>query len=271
MEIKSKLKRYYKKTLFEIRKNVPIQKYLPNTIIIGAQKSGTSSLSRYILQHPNACGGLNQETHFFDEHYNKGLKWYVNQFPLVGNKKVKLDCTPIYMYEKKCFDRIRNTLGNPKIIAILREPVDRTWSHYRHVRRGMGKKGEEDRALEKAIEDDISTVKSGRILGNGSYKDTYHSYVRRSLYEPQLKRFVNEYEKNVLIIKSKNLLRDPKYVMCKVFDFLNLNSVQITHQQVNSANYPKIDASIREKLQKFFYPYNKALYKLLDVEPLWEY
>jgi len=111
---------------------------LPNFLIVGAQKAGTSSMVIYLSEHPDVSVPLN-EIHFFDidERYKKGLKWYEKHFKKWNGQKAIGEKTPIYMYLEKVPARIAKDLPNIKLIFMLRNPTDRAWSNYwMRVRKG---------------------------------------------------------------------------------------------------------------------------------------
>ncbi len=75
-----------------------------------------------------------KEVHFFDDQFARGLAWYQRQFPSVdagGKHRIRGEVTPNYLFDPNCADRIAKSLGSPKIIILLRDPVARLESHYR--------------------------------------------------------------------------------------------------------------------------------------------
>ncbi|MCI5147305.1 MAG: sulfotransferase, partial [Candidatus Electrothrix sp. AR3] len=105
---------------------------LPNFLVIGAQKSGTTSLFHYICQHPQVFENKSKEIHFFDHNYHCGANWYRSHFPLAG-KLMRNRClgeaTPYYLCHPHAPSHIFDLLPRVKIIAILRDPVERAISH----------------------------------------------------------------------------------------------------------------------------------------------
>ena len=106
----------------------------PNFFCIGAQKCGTTSLFNLLVEHEDIFLPSVKEDHFFDvdERFNKGLDWYLDQyFKDANNEKIVGSITPDYLFFNKCPKRIFNLLGKDiKLIIILRNPVDRAYSHY---------------------------------------------------------------------------------------------------------------------------------------------
>ena len=111
---------------------------LPNFLIIGAQKGATSWLAACLGEHPEIFIPEKKELFFFDKHYSQGLIWYESQFDAGFEAKAVGEATPNYLYFPSNPKRIFNTLGNIKLIASLRHPVDRAYSAFRHyLRRGL--------------------------------------------------------------------------------------------------------------------------------------
>src|SRR5450432_1398160 len=110
--------------------------HLPNLIIIGAAKSGSTSLHRYLSIHPEIFMSKEKEIRFFDTRekygrFNRGVDWYRSHFPV--DKPIRGEASPQYALFPKLPDvpqHISDTLGTPKIIYIVRDPVERLLSDY---------------------------------------------------------------------------------------------------------------------------------------------
>ena len=116
---------------------------LPDFLIIGYQKCGTTSLYNYLAQHTNIAPAGRKETHYFSISYWRGINWYKSYFPTIFTKKKKGgktngkfitgEASPQYIYHTYSLDRIQKTLPNVKLILLLRNPIDRAYSAYQHV------------------------------------------------------------------------------------------------------------------------------------------
>lgn len=150
---------------------------LPDFLIVGAMKSGTSALRHYLQQHPNV-EIPSSEIHFFDNdaNYAQGLEWYSRFFERSHADKVVGEKTPTYGYADKCASRIRESLPDVKLIWILRDPVYRAYSNYWHA----VLKGSESRSFSAAVNAEI---------GGQQPTSEWHSYVRRSWYLTEITRF----------------------------------------------------------------------------------
>ena len=100
----------------------------PDFVIIGAQKSGTTSLYHYIVQHPEIEPASKKEIKFFDIHYSEGEKWYLSHFPPKypwADNRITGEGSPEYMYLPWAAERLIEFLPETKLVAILRNPVER--------------------------------------------------------------------------------------------------------------------------------------------------
>lgn len=242
---------------------------LPNTLIVGAQKSGTTSLYNYLCRNPRVQPATTKEIHYFDNHYEKGRLWYRSHFPYRWQDAgVVVEGTTGYMFFDGALPRLQTTLPDAKLIAVLRDPVERAYSHYRHARRGMGRhRATEERPFGDALRDDMRKAQDGPILGridNEHYlTDRYYAYVRRGIYHPQIERLFNRYGDDVLVLRSRRLFDETQDVMDRVFSFLGLPPHTIDTDRVyNRGGYSR-EIPMADELRAFFRPYNRELYDLL--------
>ena len=105
---------------------------VPSFFVVGAQKAGTTSLHNWMAQQPDVCLPKLKETHFFSiqEIFERGIDWYLQQFPRCKYDSIVGEICPEYMYCKQAPYRIREWNPNPKIIFIFRHPIERAFSHY---------------------------------------------------------------------------------------------------------------------------------------------
>ena len=150
---------------------------LPDFIVIGCQKCATTSLYDYLIQHPNISSATEKEIHFFDSNYNVGITWYRSFFPTVFSKQfsklrkekfVTGEASPMYIFNPIVSKRILSILPNVKLIAILRNPIDRAYSHYNM----QVKNGYETLSFEEAIKNEEK-----RIMGEREKEEQDENYV----------------------------------------------------------------------------------------------
>lgn len=217
-------------------------------IIVGAAKSGTTTLHDLLRQHPEVFLPKKKELHFFDNEINfeKGIETYLKNFEKT-NKLICGEITPSYMFFDKVPKRLSIFLGKDlKLIFILRNPVDRAISHYNFNK----SRGFEDLSFEDAIE-----IESKRINVSEKYKRRY-SYMSRGLYFSQINNFLKYYKKeNIHVIIFEDFLKDKINEMNNLFSFLNINPISLNFDY--KSNYTSRPKSIM--LNKFIF--KESLFK----------
>lgn len=194
---------------------------LPNTLIIGVQKSATSWLSARLSQHPDIFV-VPGEVHFFDEekNYSKGVAWYESHFKNAGAAKIKCEKSGAYFWttcervpgeplDKP--ERIKTLLPNAKIIVVLRDPVARSYSAWNHL------------------------VRSGRLRDRGPAPNFFdpklsqdirdHGILTRGLYHAQLQRFLEVFARDQILVlmQEVDVITDPALGLEKVCRFLDVD------------------------------------------------
>jgi hypothetical protein len=169
---------------------------------------------------------------------------------------------------------MKTILPKVKLIVLLRDPVERAYSHYQMEKR----KGRELLSFEEAIEQEESRLMQeySKVEQQGSSyfseKLASHSYMARGLYAEQLKRVFIHYDKSqVLIIDSKSLKKNTKVVLEKVYDFLGLDQFENDKlsRNKNVHTYPAMDEKTRSYLKDFYREPNQELFKLLNQKFDW--
>lgn len=174
---------------------------LPNFIIIGAMKSGTTSLARYLGSHPEVFMATQKEVHFFDRHYDLGAEWYMTQFADVKDEVAVGEATPGYMSSDGVIEKMAKLVPDAKLIAVLRNPVDRAYSAYWHQRA----RGRETLDFSDAIEAEPTRLASG-----DETHLMYHDYLDRGRYLKQFLHLRESYQREALhVIISEDLRNTP--------------------------------------------------------------
>ena len=244
---------------------------LPDFLIIGAQKCGTTSLYAYLVSHPKINSASRKELHFFDRHFQKGSAWYRSHFN--SGNHLTGEATPYYFFHPLGIRRIYSLLPNVKLILLLRNPVDRAFSHYYHeVLSGL-----ENLSFEEAIKEEPKRL-SGEVEKmkeqNGYYSFAYenYSYLERGKYIERIKVLYKTFDPNqIMIIKSEEFFSHPKLITNKVFDFLGLaNFDQFSPDVFNHETEGIISSSTRKNLKEFFKPYNEELSSFLKKDFNWD-
>jgi hypothetical protein len=185
---------------------------LPNFLIIGALRSGTTSLARYLGAHPDVFMASQKEVRYFDRHFQRGLAWYRRQFADVTTQSAVGESTPGYMYEEVALSRMEETVPDARLIAILRNPVDRAYSHYwlNHAR------GTEVLEFSAALEaEELRLERSGPRYG----------YADQGRYLGYLKRVSDHFPRaSLLTILFEDLRDDPAETYRSVCRFLGIDA-----------------------------------------------
>ena len=192
-------------------------------ICVGAQKSGTTTLHDILKQHPDISLPDIKETKFFQRNteFNKGIDFYSNFFDL--NKKHLIEVDPEYMFLDYVPKRIFDTLGpNTRIIFLLRNPVDRAFSHYLMSKR----RGFENLKFDKAILDE-----KDRLLIDDSQADFYKSktvnfsYISRGYYAKQINNFLKYFNINnmMFVLFEEDFVKNRNETVLKILDFIGAN------------------------------------------------
>mgnify|MGYP001949421720 FL=1 len=256
---------------------------LPDFLIIGGQKCGTTSLYNYLLNHPDIYSSLWKEVNFFDKNFHRGITWYRANFPTLFQKfcTVKIlkkkfrcgDATPYYLFHPHSAKRIHETLPKVKLIVLLRNPVDRAYSHYNMEKR----LGYEKLSFEEAIESEEKRLENEKekMIYDSDYQSfnfQVYSYLSRGKYIEQFNEWFKYFKKDdLLILETEEFKRNKQKILSQTFDFLSIDDVKFTNlQNENVGKYPSLDENTRIKLIEYFKPYNKKLFELLGKTFDWD-
>jgi len=223
---------------------------LPDFIVIGVGRGGTTSLYNYLNQHNCIQKSSYDEIGFFDDNFHLGVNWYRSMFPTKYEKQkiikkfgkfLTYDVTPWYIRRPWTANRIKTLLPSAKIISVLRNPVDRTYSHYHLTCREKGT----TKSFEEIIEEDIKKIDNydDNLKNSQKYYEYFvqNSHIARGFYLEQLENWFTVFNKeNILIISSEDLANHTQKTMDHVFDFLNIEDQVIPNlEKVNVANILK--------------------------------
>ena len=268
------------------RKMTSRLRQLPDFIIIGAGRAGTTALYSYLIQHPLIAAALtdNNESvadlHFFEYIISNNIQWYRSHFPILFSKSNKHknsfitgEYTSTYMYHPDVPKRIFNLLPKIKLIVILRNPIDKAYSTYQQQFRF----GEYTTSFEDTINAEFRRIdlnKDFPELNSNNYDFenlVAQNIIRHGVYADYLETWLKIFDrKQILILNSDDLKKSTKETLRRVFNFLNVSNYDIKDtSQVNVGKYPTINKITRKKLIEFFKPHNQRLNKLLDTEFNW--
>lgn len=201
----------------------------PNFLIIGAARAGTTALHRYLAPHPDVFLARPKELHFFDNHFAKGADWYRDRFEGVGGQRAVGEASPSYMYSSETMQRMASLLPEARLVAILRHPVDRAYSHY-WMNRWQGR--------ETLSFTDAVAAEPGRLQSGDSLARRF-AYLDRGRYHRQLLEVCRRYPRHQLLVLLFDDLRDsplPTYQeLCRFLDIDDSYFPDTLGAAVNSA------------------------------------
>lgn len=240
---------------------------LPDFAIIGAQKGGTTSLYEYLSRHPDVEPAFKKEVHFFDIHFSKGLDWYRAHFPLQGTGVVAGEASPSYLFHPRAAERVQATLPGIRLIVLLRNPIDRAFSHYQmNVRKGI-----ETLSFEEAIAREPERLRQSDDPDRDQHWRWY-SYLSRGHYADQLRPWQARFPREHLhIIKSEDFFANPAGVYEQVLKWLALRPWRLDkYESRKSGAYGGIDPGTRRQLEAQFLGPNRSLYDMLGRDMGWD-
>lgn len=248
---------------------------LPSFLVIGTAKGGTTSLHRYLEEHPNIGTTLKKEVHFFDYNFNLGLDWYKTYFPLRQSNLLAVDSTPNYLLHPHVPRRVYETLPEVKLILLLRNPIDRAYSHH-----NMNVKRidiQENLSFEDAIKAESARIQQEllRVQNDEDYTSmnlSYYSYLASGIYVDQINTWLRYFSLDqMLILKSEDFFKTPSVTYTRVLEFLQLPPYALKeYTNANPRDYSSdMNPETRKYLANYFKPYNEKLYRLLGVDYAW--
>lgn len=212
---------------------------LPDYLIIGTKRGGTTSLARWLLLHPEVrslfpARETRKGTYYFDVNYWRGEAWYRSHFPhkaahwlaeqRAGRRLIVGEATPYYLHHPHAAIRARRLVPDTKVIALLRNPMDRAHGHWAERTRQGVETLDFDAALD--AEPERLAGEEAHMLADPSYVSVAHqhfSYVDQSRYARGLQRWMTAFPPHqVLVLRSEDLYADPATVLDQVHDFLGL-------------------------------------------------
>ncbi len=250
---------------------------LPGFMLAGAKRCGSTSLYAYLLEHPDVAplfpaAEHKKGTHYFDRHPEKSLAWYRSHFPLRHNPRIVAgEASTYYFAHPYAARRAAETAPQAKIIILLREPVERAFSHYRDE----VKLGHETLPFADAVRAEKARLapELQRLAADPHYYSFAHehlSYVSWGQYAEHLRRWFDAFPREqVLVLPSEDLYTAPEQVFTRVSDFLGLLPYQPEFRRHNAAPPAVLDDDVADELRAHYAPWNAQLRELLPAAPGW--
>ena len=263
----------------------PLTGALPDFLVIGAGKAGTTFLYHLLTQHPLVEPAASKELHFFDNRFEEGVEWYRQNFPVPrhkdGRTTVTGEATP-FLFRPLVPGRVAEVVPEARLIALLRNPVDRAYSSYQQ----MVRRNKNPLTFEEVVE------KEKRLLLETSQLDEHHreeylaaadderssrftgNCLSKGMYVDHLKRWADHFDDDqMLVLKSEDFFARPREVLGQVLIFLGLPEWEPDPSEFerkrNSRKYEKMNPETRRELEEFFEPHNRRLYDYLGRDLGW--
>lgn len=244
---------------------------LPDFLILGAQKAGTTALYAYLRWHPQITGPSFKEVSFFDRHYARGGRWYRAHLPIRRGGLVG-EASPSYLFHPLAPERVARMLPDARLIALLREPVGRAFSHYQHE----VVLGRESLSFEDAVAQEGERMQGevDRMLRDPTYFSHAwwnYTYVARGRYAEQLERWFAAFPREqVLVLLTDELAADTPGTYRRVLDFLGVEPHALeSFPRIFERDYGEMEPATRAALQQEFAEPNGRLVELLGRELPW--
>jgi Sulfotransferase domain len=230
---------------------------LPDALVIGAQRAGTSSLYRWLGAHPGVAPSFRKEVEYFSRYWARGEGWYRAHFEVrAGRRHLRFEATPDYLFHPLAAGRAASVLPDARIVVLLRDPVERAWSQYRH----MVRLGYETLAFADALAAEgprcAADVAALAADPDHEAKDLLrYSYAARGHYADQLARWRAVYpEDRILLLRSADLFGDPPGAYATVLAFLGLDpwtppAFRNVSTMPGRGTAPAMDPAARERLE----------------------
>jgi hypothetical protein len=258
---------------------------LPDFVIIGAAKAGTTSLYGWLSEHPFVAPASTKEVHYFDYNHYRGEDWYRAHFPLAldrdafaevhGRPFITGEASPPYIAHCWAPERLARLLPHAKLLVNVRDPVDRAYSQFQMSRR-EGEEPLESFAQATAVEDERLDPERARMRADPSYNSWpigCWSYLLRSRYAESLERWFELFGRDQFhFVALEDLSARPGETLDAVHEFLGLPAYRPENlPHLHSGAYASsVDPETRARLQEYFRPHNQRLYEIVGRDLGWE-
>ncbi len=272
----------------QVRRWIDPSRQLPDFLVIGAQRAGTSSLYKYLEQHPDVVASLRKETNYFNFRSANGEGWYRAHFASRwrralerrrrGREPLSFEATSGYLFHPQAPARAAALVPEAKLVVLVRNPVDRAVSHYRHEVRA----GTETLSFEEALDREPERLagEAEKMAADPRYRShpwDRFAYVARGRYAEQLERWRRVFPPDrFLVVKSEDLYEEPAKVYREILRFLDLP--EWTPTRFRNYSYPgrpparpdPVAAPTRQRLAETFAPHNRQLYAMVGRDLGWD-
>ena len=257
---------------------------LPDFVIIGVHKGGTTSLYDYLAAHPQVVPAFEKEVHYFDSRYDGDEASYRMSFPNTARmaavarrhgQAITGEASPYYISHPHIPARVKAMVPDARLVLVLRDPVDRAISAFHHNRRRTSNEPLEtlddaiDRELNELADEQQKLIEDER---HDDFEYAWHCYLTRGIYVDQLRWWHEQFPREqLMVVQSERLGERPAEVFDEVRRFLGLSQwAPAEFRRSNTNTYDDIDPALRERLRAFFAPHNERLFDYLGERYDWQ-
>ncbi len=244
----------------------------PAFLIIGAQKAGTTSMFRYLMDHSQLVEPITKEIHYFDFNHDRGDAWYQAHFDSKASSGYLTgEATPFYLCHPEVAARVHRYSPDIRLVVLLRDPVSRAVSHYQHERARL----REHRSISEAFEhelDELATIDINDpavFAENGLAHRT--GYLLRGYYADYLSRWLEYFDRDqLLVLQSEQFFADTQQALTTVQSFLGVTAESLDTSDIHlqSAESALLDAALQQRCREHLLSANARLASILG--PDWQ-
>jgi hypothetical protein len=254
----------------------------PSFLVIGGQRCGTTTIFKSLSEHPQVRRPpVEKGTDYFTLNYTRGRSWYRGHFPVAGPTRrregrsapVAFEACTYYLFHPFAMERIAADFPHIKLVAMLRDPVERAYSAYKHeFARGFETEADFGRALD--LEDERLEGEIARMRLDPDYESHAHrhqAYTRRGQYAEQLERVLELFPAEQLhVMESERFFSDPEGEFASLLGFLELDAWSPgTFEQHNARPSAPMPEHLRDRLRAHYKGHDARLADLLGRQPGW--
>jgi hypothetical protein len=269
------------------------QRPMPDFLLIGTKRGGTTSLYYDLLKVPQIVtlfpsarylpkANETKGMHFFDSNYHRGLRWYRSYLPTersrdraqrrIGRPVIVGEASPYYLFHPLAAERAHAAVPEAKLLLLLRDPVQRTYSHWKERRRSNAEPLDFDAAL--AAEESRLSGEEQRLIDDPRYYSYAHeqqSYVAQSRYARALRRWADLYGMDrILVVASEEYYADQSGTVARIAQFLGVDGSSVAAgARMNAAPGEKLAPEVQARLSATFADDNARLEEMIGRSLPW--
>lgn len=248
----------------------------PDFFILGGMKCGTTSLFNYLSQHPDISAPAEKELHYYDIHRYRGMSLgeYCRQFPERGENVLSGEGTPFYLTHPHCPSWVSQDFPQARFIIVMRNPVERFYSHYKQYCKYRNFNGTAQELIEKELA--LMDSLQAQFTENPQHPVDdlkLYSLLLRGRYAEQISHWLEYFDRDrFLFLFTEHLRTQRREVVNRALGFLGLSPIADMELETlhHTQDYAPMPESLRRFLEEYYAPCNRVLADLLDVALPWK-